>query len=260
MSRKNGFTNGNITDQFKKGINETYFEWIFRDHKPRNGKGKHIDLYAGAGIYPNEGRWRGSPMWALDAAKKIKEKMDFYFFEFSKKMREKLDKSVHMHRILPPNMKINIEGEWRGNNIKELIDKSDEFTSWYIDPTYIIDYLEYGWDGGNGESGILDHLPDILDTNAKVSMYVPEATKDRNNRLSLVDRSLVRDIEDCIIASGRHGIDLSHIENKNNPLYERIDHNIIIGHYLNEIREIHDDLEIKLNRNLNQDNYRLFNI
>jgi len=252
MSRKNGFTNGNMTDQFKKGINETYFEWIFKDHKPRKGKGKHIGLYAGAGIYLNEVRWRGSPMWALDAAKKIKEKMDFYFFESSKKMREQLDKSVHMHRILPPNMKINIEGEWRRSNIRELIDKSDEFTSWYIDPTSIKDYSR------NEGNGILDYLPDILDTDAKVSMYVPEATKDKNNRLASVDRIIVKDIEDCILTSGMPGIDLQHKENSG--CFERIDHNIIVGYYLSEIKDVHDDLEGRLNGNINQKNYRFFNM
>jgi len=173
---------------------------------------KYFDLFAGEGTYhlDNGEIFEGAAMLALDMILELNFSYQAYLNEKDPERRKTLEKSVE---IFKHNTEVNDEYQ---KHICRYIQLADKNSLFFIDPTHLTDYKE---------EDILEHLPDMLATEATLFLYAPESV---NINEAHVHGKIINEIFNMIKESDRQHHDYKAGINDSRGYLKRIDHNIVV--------------------------------
>ena len=203
-----GYEPGNLSDRIK----QSHFCRLLWD-MCRVDSFHYFDLFAGAGVYhlKNGEIFEGVAMLALDMMLELNNFYHAYLNEKDDDRRNSLKRNVQLH-----GNDVTVEDDYQ-KHIHKYIPLADKNSLFFIDPTYLTDY--------QGEDGILNYLPDILTTEAKLFLYAPESM---NIEEADIHKRIMNKIINTINKSKREFIDFKSGINNTRGYPKRIDHNIII--------------------------------
>lgn len=215
---KVGYSPGNESDQIKHA-NLEYLIFLLSETKKYI---KYVEFHSGQGIFykylsplVKDNFYEGSSIRVLKLFNKLEINHQSFLHEKDKNLRKSLKRNIKKLNF----SNVNVDFNWK-NYVKANKHLEDNENSLFLfDPTYLEDF--------EGENGLLQYLPSILQTGASLFIYAPQKTG--INFKSKIDdnQKIIDQIRNTISRTNRKSVDLRHYGQTG--AFERIDHNIIVS-------------------------------